>query len=256
LTDADSSFSTETGFNSNVFGAQNPYNLKGEKALSYQDVPHTIVLSYLYEVPVGPGKKYLTHGVASKIAGGWQIGGIQRYQSGSPAVINEYATTPPGNLSSGNFRYSLIGNPFPGHPVQWTPSLNAGWNSSCTPVNGIFEPAPSAPPGPVNCSAFEDPSAASLANGGGYVFGNLPSVVGWWRSPAYKNEDFSIIKRTPISESKVIMFKLDIPNAFNRHIFGAIDGNPFDGFFGVPGGGGHGVVNAPRQIQATLRFEF
>jgi hypothetical protein len=52
------------------------------------------------------------------------------------------------------------------------------------------------------------------------------------------------------------MFKLDIPNAFNRHVFGAIDGNPTDPFFGVPGGGGHGVINAPRTLQATLRYEF
>jgi hypothetical protein len=108
----------------------------------------------------------------------------------------------------------------------------------------------------VNCTAFLDPSKGSLNAGGGYVFGNLPSVVSWWRSPTYKNEDFSIIKRTTIRESKVIMFKLDIPNAFNRHVFGAIDGNPTDGFFGVPGGGGHSVINSPRQLQATLRFEF
>jgi hypothetical protein len=258
LTDADSAFSTLTGFNSNVFGAQNPYNLRGEKALSYQDIPHTFVLSYLYELPVGPGKRYLAHGPASKVLGGWQVSGIHRYQSGSPTVINEYATTPPGNLTQGNFRFSLIGSAFPAHPVQWSPGpLNTGWNSGCFENGaGVFQPNVPGAPTPVNCSAFEDPSNASLAAGGGYVFGNLPSVVGWWRSPAYKNEDFAIIKRTPITESKQIIFKLDIPNAFNRHVFGAIDGNPFDGFYGVPGGGGHNVVNAPRQIQATLRFEF
>jgi len=45
LTDADSSFPIFTGFNSGVFGAQNPFNLKGEKAVSFQDIPHTFVLS-------------------------------------------------------------------------------------------------------------------------------------------------------------------------------------------------------------------
>ena len=258
LTDADSAFSTLTGFNSNVFGAQNPYNLNGEKALSYQDIPHTFVLSYLYEIPVGPGKKYLNHGAASKVLGGWQVSGIQRYQSGSPTVINEYATTPPGNLTTGNFRFSLIGNPFPAHPVQWSPGpLNTNWNSGCSEnAAGVFQPNVPGAPSPANCSAFENPSDASLAAGGGYTFGNLPSVVGWWRSPAYKNEDFAIIKRTAITENKMIVFKLDIPNAFNRHIFGAIDGYPGDTFFGVPGGSGHSVINAPRQIQATLRFDF
>ena len=256
ITDADSSFSTETGFNSNVFGAQNPYNLRGEKAVSYQDIPHAFVVSYLYELPVGPGKKYLNHGVASKVAGGWQISGIHRYQIGSPTVINEYSTANP--FSGGNYRLSLI----PGVTVlnhnaaHWTPQ-NTTWNSGCTSTNGIFSNATGNPGnGPANCAAFEDPSAASLAAGGGYVFGNLPTAVSWWRSPGYKNEDFAILKRTAITETKDILFKVDIPNAFNRHVFGGIDGWPGDQFFGVPGGGGHNVLNAPRNIQATLRYEF
>jgi hypothetical protein len=255
ITDADSAFSTETGFNSNVFGAQNPYNLKGEKAVSYQDIPQTFVLSYLYELPVGPGKRYLTHGVASKILGGWQINGIQRYQAGSPTVINEYASANP--FSTGNYRYSLIGAPFPAHPGHWTPALNSTWNSGCVEGgNGVFGPASTTAPATVNCSSFENPSDTSVPFGGGYIFGNLPTVVSWWRSPGYKNEDFSIIKRTTIRENQAIMFKLDIPNAFNRHVFGSIDGNPGDSFFGVPGGGGHSVINAPRTLQATLRYEF
>jgi hypothetical protein len=94
-----------------------------------------------------------------------------------------------------------------------------------------------------------------LAAGGGYIFGNLPPVVGWWRSPGYKNEDIAIIKRTQIAEGKVLMLKFDIPNAFNRHTYGAIDGGPGDSHFGVPGGGG-GVINGPRDIQITGRFEF
>jgi hypothetical protein len=256
ITDADSSFSTLTGFNSNVFGAQNPYNLKGEKAVSYQDIPHAVVISYLYELPFGPGKKYLNHGVAGKVAGGWQIGGVHRYQSGSPAIINEYATSNP--YSGGNYRFSLVPGQsvFGPNPVQWTPALNKGWDSSCKAVNGVYTANTPTAPSPVNCSAFIDPSAASLAAGGGYVFGNLPPAVSWWRSPGYMNEDFAIIKRTSIRESQNILFKLDIPNAFNRHTFGGIDGNPGDQFFGVPGGGGHSVINGPRQIQATIRYEF
>jgi hypothetical protein len=259
ITDADSSFSTETGFNSSVFGAQNPYNLRGEKAVSYQDIPHAFVLSYMYELPFGPGKAHLTHGVASKVAGGWQISGVHRYQSGSPTVINEYATANP--FSGGNYRLSLI----PGVPAlnknaaHWTPQNNGTWNSGCAETQGLF--TPNGPTnGPGNCLAFVDPSAATELTPNGpvqqYVFGNIPPVVSWWRSPGYKNEDFAILKRTTITEGRDILFKLDIPNAFNRHVFGGIDGWPGDQFFGVPGGSGHGVINAPRNIQATLRYEF
>jgi Carboxypeptidase regulatory-like domain len=268
ITDADSSFSTETGFNSSVFGAQNPYNLRGEKAVSYQDIPHAFVVSYLYELPFGPGKPHLAHGVASKVAGGWQISGVQRYQAGSPTVINEYATANP--YSGGNYRLSLIPgvSPLISHPVGWTPATNFNWNSGCTETTGLFTPTPANPssglagnPGTHqgNCLAFEDPSATTAIPNVGvqaYVFGNIPEVVSWWRSPGYKNEDFAILKRTNITENKDILFKLDIPNAFNRHVFGGIDGWPGDQFFGVPGGSGHSVLNAPRNIQATLRYEF
>jgi hypothetical protein len=260
LTDADSNYANPfTGFNSNVFGAQNPYNLKAEKAVSYQDIPHTLVLSYMYEPPIGPGKRYLSHGVASKVLGGWQVGGVQRYQSGSPGVIQASATSIP-SVSGGNYRFSLIPGQsfFLKQPAHWSPATNAGWNSSCSEITsgagtGSFNSGPT----PVyNCGALLDPSAASLAAGGGYVFGTLPVAESWLRSPGYVNEDFSVIKRTSIREGKDIVFKLDIPNAFNRHVFGPIDGSVGDTFFGVPGGGGHSVLNAPRDIQATLRFQF
>ena len=262
ITDADSSFSTLTGFNSNVFGAQNPYNLRGEKSVSYQDIPHAFVISYLYELPFGPGKKYLNHGVASKIAGGWQVSGIHRYQAGSPVVINEFSTANP--YSTGNYRLSLVPGKsvFPTNPGKWTPALDKTWNSHCDSTNGFFHtpalvpPALPPPPSPVNCDAFVDPSAASLAGGGGYVFGDLPTAVSWWRSPGFMNEDFSIIKRTSIREGQSILFKADIPNAFNRHTFGGVDGWPGDQYFGVPGGSGHSVINGPRQIQLMLRYEF
>jgi Carboxypeptidase regulatory-like domain len=256
ITDADSSFSTETGFASNNFGAQNPYNLRAEKAVSYQDIPHAFVLSYLYELPFGPGKKYLNHGVAGKIAGGWQISGVHRYQAGSPAIINSFATT--HKYGNGTYRFSLIPGQsvFGSHPVQWTPALDSGWDSSCSATDGVYAPHTPGAPHPVNCAAFLDPSAAGLVSGAGYVFGNLPNAVSWWRSPGYMNEDFAIIKRTSIRESQNILFKLDIPNAFNRHTFGGIYVNPGDQYFGVPGGGGHSVINSPRQIQATIRYEF
>lgn len=253
LTNADSSFPTFSGFNSNVFGAQNPYNLKAEKAVSYQDVPHAFVLSYLYELPVGPGKKFLNHGVASKIAGGWQVGGVHRYQSGAPVMINAFATTLQ-TFTSGSFRFSQV----PGVPLI---SPNAshfdpfGANSGCTShPDGTFTPNSSN--NFFNCAAIIDPNAPDLVAQRGYTFGNLPLFFSGIRSPSYVNEDFSIIKRTAIAEGQAITFKMDIPNAFNRHVFGQLEGNPFDGSFGVPGKAGHGVNSPQRQIQLTLRYEF
>jgi hypothetical protein len=259
LTDADSAYPLFTGFNSNVFGAQNPYNLRAEKAVSYQDVPHAVVISYLYELPVGPGKAHLNNGIASKVLGGWQVGGVQRYQSGAPVVFNEY-TTGTNPFSGGNYRYSLI----PGQPLlapnhaSFNPFLPS---AGCVedPVTGIFhvDPASKNPNNNYfNCAAFLDTSNSTLVAANGYSFGNLPSVDGHVRSPNYYSEDFSILKRTMIHESNSLIFKMDIPNAFNRHIFGAIDGNPTSSTFGIAGGGGRTSTSARRAIQLTLRYQF
>jgi hypothetical protein len=253
LTDADTTFPVFTGFNSNVFGAQNPYNLKAEKSVSYQDVPHALVVSYLYELPAGPGKKYLSHGAASKVLGGWQIGGVHRYQSGTPVVINEFANSP--NFTGGNFRFSRL----PGVSLMSTnassfqilngsdsgcsQNANGTWHANST--NNFF-----------NCAAFLQPDADSLVAQRGYVFGNLPVAMSGLRNPGYVNEDFAIVKRTTLFESHILIFKVDIPNAFNRHVFGRRDGNIFSNTFGVPGGGNHNVLNAARQLQLTLRYQF
>jgi hypothetical protein len=73
------------------------------------------------------------------------------------------------------------------------------------------------------------------------------------------NEDFAIIKSTRIYETQTLTFKFDIPNAFNRHIFGRRDGKIGSSTFGAPGQAnfnGLTVLNAPRRLQLTLRYQF
>src|SRR5713101_4416169 len=251
LTDADSTFPFFSAFASNNFGAQNPFNLKTEKALSYQDTPHALVISYLYELPVGPGKKYLTHGVASKVLGGWQISGVHRYQSGSPVIMNSFAESP--KFSGGNFKYSRV----PGVPIYspdkgcFNPALPTGCTENQT--DGTFTSNTSN--NYFNCAAFFDQNAPGVVAQQGYSFGNLPLTLGNVRSANYYSEDFAIIKRLPLTESHTLSLKVDIPNAFNRHVFGTLDGFVGSNTFGVAKGP-HGVINARRQIQFTLRYQF
>ncbi len=251
LTDADSLFPFFSAFASNNFGAQNPFNLKSEKALSYQDTPHAVVVSYLYELPAGPGKKYFSHGPASIVLGGWQVGGVHRYQSGSPVAMNSFAPSPP--FSGGNFKYSLI----PGVPI-YSPnksSFDPALPSGCTenPTDGTF--TSNTTNNYFNCAAFLDQNAPGLVAKRGYVFGNLPLTRGDIRSEHYFSEDFSIIKRTVLAEGHSLIFKADIPNAFNRHIFGTLDGFIGDSTFGVPKGP-RATINSRRVIQLTLRYQF
>jgi Carboxypeptidase regulatory-like domain len=253
LTNADSAIPVFSGFSSNDFAAQNPFNPKSQKALSYQDTPHTLVLSYLYELPAGPGKRYLSRGVASKVLGGWQIGGVQRYQSGTPTILNTFVTSPPG--TDGAFRLSLVpGVPLlaPNHGSFNASNTNAA-NSGCLD-NPDGTMTPNSSNNFFNCAAFMDPNAPNLVAQRGFVYGNAPLVLGNVRSQHYFNEDFAIQKRTPLHENHAIVFKADIPNAFNRHVFGTLDGWPGDNTFGAPKG--LSVVSPVRQIQFTLRYEF
>jgi len=250
LTNADSAIPVFSGFQSNEFAAQDPFNPKTQKALSYQDTPHTLVISYIYELPVGPGRKYLNHGVASKILGGWQVAGVQRYQSGTPTILNTNAESAP--QTDGAFRYSLV----PGVPLlapnhgSFDPTANTGCTEN---PDGTF--TPKSTNNFFNCAAFMDPNASGLVAQRGYVFGNAPLVLGNVRSQRYFNEDFAILKRTTIFEHQAIVFKVDIPNAFNRHVFDTLDGGVTDGNFGAPKNN-LGVVSPTRQIQLTLRYEF
>jgi hypothetical protein len=81
ITDADS----EIGQYDRGDQAQNSSDYKAEKAISIQNIPQTLSVSYLYQFPFGKGRRFLNqNGVLNEIIGGWEVGGIQRYESGQP----------------------------------------------------------------------------------------------------------------------------------------------------------------------------
>jgi hypothetical protein len=252
LTDADSALPAFVSF-SGGGSVQNSYNLRNEKSLSYQDIPHTFVVSYIYELPVGKGKKFLNKsGAVDKALGGWQIGGVQRYQSGQPLAFG-CATGIPSY--DGCIRYNLV----PGQKLlsSTASSFNVGnvflhGGVGCTEnPDGTF----SAPAGAAtywNCAAFIDPNAANLVAARGYTFGDMPRIIGSVRSQGYVNEDFSIIKRMSLFESHSLILKAELFNAFNRHVFTRPDTGVQDGTFGTS----FGTVNGPRNVQFTLRYDF
>jgi Carboxypeptidase regulatory-like domain len=67
---------------------QNSYCIRCERGLSSFDTRNRLVVSPLYELPVGKGKPLtINNSVANAIVGGWQVGGIFTLQSGLPEVI-------------------------------------------------------------------------------------------------------------------------------------------------------------------------
>ena len=65
---------------------ENAFDRKREKSV-WLDIPtHRITSNFVYQLPFGRGKKFLTNAgsVASRVVGGWQLNGVYTYQSGAP----------------------------------------------------------------------------------------------------------------------------------------------------------------------------
>ena len=222
---------------------QNFFNQRGDKAISNQDLTHNFVVSYLYELPFGRGKKFLnsSNGVVDRVVGGWQIGGIQRYESGQPLAFG-CATGIPGSNACVRFDQA------PGTSIV-NPVFNSdSWNPATDPV--------------FNAAAFVDPNSAANVAQRGYVFGTMPRVTNIRMKP-YLSEDFSFIKRTKITEGSALNLQITMINAFNRHIWNRPeDLNPGSPNFGLlqitnfSNIGGGSYLLLPRKVQLQLKVEF
>ena len=59
-----------------------------DKAGSPWDIRHAFKVDWIYELPFGPGKPFLSSNnpILSRVVGGWQMGGVVRIQSG-PSML-------------------------------------------------------------------------------------------------------------------------------------------------------------------------
>ena len=202
-------------------GGQTHYNRSLEKAISTNDIPHNLALSYVYELPFGPGKAFLNRGGAvGKIAGGWTFTGIHQYYSGRPIVLTANNTLP---LFNGVLR----------------PDVISGVERQLAYDN--FDPRMDRW---INPAAFAAPS--------GFRLGTAARSYTDLRAPGFLNESFGLIKRTPLTERVLLTFRAEFFNAFNRVVFAAPEGNINNANFGRIAR----QANNPRQGQLALRLEF
>ncbi len=235
LTDADSTLPVFSAFNGGAGSVQNPYNLKSEKAVSFQDTPHNFVVSYIYELPIGKNKRFLNHSkVANAVLGGFQVSGIDRYLSGQPTSFACTRTVVQASLAC--LRYNIAPD-----FVNHGPAA-----SDRNPLaRQVFNP-----------SAFTNPSTPAA-----FALGTSPRVNGAYRTPIYKNEDFTIIKYLAhFGESSDLRLQVDIFNAFNRVHFTNLNVDPFDLPSATDTQGHFGSYNDsfgdPTIRQFNLRYSF
>ena len=253
ITNADSAipFQGASGTGGNF---QNPFNLKGEKGLSIQDVPQNFVASFIYELPFGQGKRFLGNvgHLTNEAIGGWQVAGILRYHTGQP-LNGVCAGGIPGWDNCIRFNYAgdqrNLVNPAAKHG-HFNPFLGQDrYLVGSIPLNAN---------GTVNTSAhvtgtpFTDPNANQGPNIA-YQFGNEPKVIDA-RIPNYYQEDISFIKHFPIRENINAELRGELFNIFNRHVFGGPnDDSPYDS---ANYGYINGTQDAPRVAQFQLRVNY
>ena len=119
---------------------QNSFDPDAEWAPSDFDSPHRLAMSVVWEVPAGPGKRFLSEpGLAAAVLGGWQLSGIGVLQSVRPftvyygASVNYSGSSNGANGGPGFDRPNQSGNPALSDPTpaRWfdtgvfTPPVNA-----------------------------------------------------------------------------------------------------------------------------------
>jgi hypothetical protein len=197
---------------------RNSYNLAPERSVDTSDIPHSLVVNYIYELPFGHGKQFggNWNKATDAVIGGWQFTGIFFAKSGFPLSINAQNTLGAFGL---NQRPDVIGDPVPQDQT----------------INSWINPA-----------AFAQPAA--------YTFGDAPRTFSNLRSPHYVDLDAGIQKWWNFTENKRLQFRMEMFNALNHPNFFAPDQNLSD----VSNGGFGRISQAypARDLQLAIKFYF
>jgi hypothetical protein len=195
------------------------------KALSVDNQPHQLLIVYTYQLPFGNGKRFLNmKGPLDYIAGGWNVSGVQRYNSGRPLGVfmnNSY--------SSVLFDTALA------------PDRVAGVIGYLNNNNSNFDITKDRYLSP---TGWNIPPAGRLGNASRVD----PVVRGW----AAYNEDISLFKSFRIAEPLTMRFGANLSNIFNRHEWCDPNTNLSDPAFGTLSG----QCNIPRRIEMYAKFTF
>jgi hypothetical protein len=160
------------------------HNLSAEKSLNSNDIPKSLVLSYIYELPFGRGKRYggKFSGPVDAVLGGWQVSGVSTFKDGFPLAI--WASSNNTQSLGGFQRPNLVGDPHVANPT----------------IDRWF-----------NTDAFAQPPA--------FTFGNVPRTMPTLRAPGINNWDLAIQKWWNWKEKLRVQFRAEMFNAFNHPIF-------------------------------------
>lgn len=252
-------------------GPENVNCLECDKGPSVFDIRNNFITDAVYQLPFGPGAKFLNDGGAmGKIFGGWQVSGMGMWHTGHPLTVNM-------DLSN-----SIPSGPFAGFASTYLlPDGNDQTNQRPDIVPGV---SPTLPGGGLNGTALINPLAFQAppvdANGNFTRYGNESN--GMIRALDSWQIDMALQKDTVLTERFTLEFGVQAFNIFNHIQLGdpgslTLIYDPAatsTGFLDTPPG--FGVITStvnfnnnndndsspnvgtglPRQIQFMLRLKF
>jgi hypothetical protein len=197
-----------------------------DRGNSAQDIRHTITSNWIYQLPFGPGQKYLSTGFASRVLGGWETSGIWTARTGrmlTVTIARGAAAVPDGNTS--------------------------GQRPSIVPGVSIYPAG-----GPTFAQWFNPAAFVIPANG---TWGNAGRAIA--TGPGLVQVDWALQKNTRITESKALVFRVEAFNLFNRtqaNLPGTTLTSPAS--FGLVTTGLNRTIGTgtSRQLQLALRLNF
>jgi hypothetical protein len=212
--------SSECGLGTDAcYGEQNYWDRNADYGPVSYDVTQRLVMSSVYELPYGRGKRFgsTIPAALDKLVGGWQVNGIFQIQSGFPFSI--------GCIDA---------------------SGTGGWFPRCNQVGNPYATDPVDPTRVFNRYAFAQPTTGTFGNTGRNIL----------RGAGLNNWDLSFFKNTHVSERFNLQYRAEFFNAFNHTQFGPFPGSGFsldpNASFGVYRSTQHDA----RVIQMALKLIF
>lgn len=215
-----------------VGSARTIYNNRLERSLGSIDRKHSITSSGTWTLPLGKGHRWANHGVASALAGGFELSSIFTMSSGAPLAITSSSCNIPftGGLCVPNYNPNFAGSP------SINGGLASGNGDTATSKHNISY---------INSNAFLKVPA--------YTFGNAPRSAPYGlRSPFTWDQDVTLRRTFSIWEDLKLQTAISAFNIYNTVNFGGVTANIDSTSFGTV----TNQANQPRKLQVEARITF
>jgi hypothetical protein len=206
---------------------RNNYNLRAEYSEDEWSIPNAAVLSFIYQLPVGRGRKFGSgfNKPVDAVLGGWQFSAINTFKQGTP--VGPQGNVNPASLFGGSQHVDVVGNPNIPGTVAANPGCAAP--SKVRTVQAWFNP----------CAFVAAPAGS---------FGDAPRYLSYLRTPGYAFSDLAAEKWFYFEHFRA-QLRGEFYNALNHPIFGS----PF-ATIGASSIGTISYADNPRQIQLALKI--